>query len=71
MPELLDKSPGQRLVYAISRLFIQMMPATPPRRGKRLDTRWGEFGMLAAEYFCSTALWGTHPDISPGGLGAY
>jgi len=51
MPELLKKSLGQRLVLAISRLFIQMMPATPPRQGKRLDTRWGEFGMLAAEYF--------------------
>jgi hypothetical protein len=51
MPELLNKSPGQRLVATISRLFAQMMPATPPRHGKRLDTRWGEFGMLAAEYF--------------------
>jgi hypothetical protein len=51
MPELLDKSPGQRLVFAISRLFTQMMPTSPPRRGKRLDTRWGEFGILAAEYF--------------------
>jgi len=51
MPELQDKSPGERLVSAISYLFIQMMPATAPRRGKRLDTRWGEFGMLAAEYF--------------------
>jgi hypothetical protein len=50
-PELLDKSPGKRLVYAISRLFTQLKPTTPPRRGKRLDTHWGEFGMLAAEYF--------------------
>lgn len=23
----------------------------PPKRGKRLDTRWGEFGLLAAYYF--------------------
>jgi len=51
MPELLQKSPGERLVSAFSKLFIQMMPATTPRRGKRLDTRWGEFGILAAEYF--------------------
>ena len=50
-PELLDKSAGHRLIYAISRLFTQMMPTTAPRRGKRLDTHWGEFGMLAAEYF--------------------
>jgi hypothetical protein len=28
-----------------------MMPSTPPRQGKRLDTRWGEFGILAAQYF--------------------
>jgi hypothetical protein len=27
------------------------MPSTPPKRGKRLDTRWGEFGILAAQYF--------------------
>ena len=27
------------------------MPSTPPRRGKRLDTHWGEFGILAARYF--------------------
>ncbi len=51
MPELMAKSPGQRLILAISKVFMQMMPTTPPRRGKRLDTRWGEFGMLAAEYF--------------------
>ncbi|MCK7500508.1 MAG: hypothetical protein MZW92_67395 [Comamonadaceae bacterium] len=28
-----------------------MQPPTPPRRGKRLDPRWGEFGLLAALYF--------------------
>lgn len=43
--------PGRRLVLAISQLFTQMMPSTPPKRGKRLDTRWGEFGLLAAQYF--------------------
>ena len=46
-----ENSPGQRLVLAIGKLFTQMMPSTPPRRGKRLDTRWGEFGLLAAQYF--------------------
>ena len=51
MPGLLKKSPGQRLVVAIAILFTQMMPATTPRQGKRLDTRWGEFGILAAQYF--------------------
>ena len=51
MPELQAKSPGQRLVLAISKVFMQMMPTTAPRRGKRLDTSWGQFGMLAAEYF--------------------
>jgi hypothetical protein len=51
MPDLLKKSPGQRLVLVIANLFTKMMPANPPRRGKRLDTRWGEFGILAAQYF--------------------
>ncbi|MCG2787409.1 MAG: DUF4012 domain-containing protein [Anaerolineae bacterium] len=45
------KSPGQRLVAAVSRLFAESMPAVPPRQGKRLDTHWGEFGLLAAQYF--------------------
>jgi hypothetical protein len=42
-----------------------MMPATAPRRGKRLDTHWGEFGMLAAEYF-SPLLFG---EPAPASLG--
>jgi hypothetical protein len=45
------ESPGHRLVSAIARLFVEGMPAVPPRQGKRLDTRWGEFGLLAAQYF--------------------
>ncbi|MFZ5919682.1 MAG: DUF4012 domain-containing protein [Chloroflexota bacterium] len=48
---LKDKSPGQRLAFAVSRLFREFMPGSPPRRGKRLDTRWGEFGILASQYF--------------------
>lgn len=42
---------GQQLVNAIACLFADMQPPTPPRRGKRLDPRWGEFGLLAALYF--------------------
>ncbi|HSA99810.1 MAG TPA: hypothetical protein VLE49_04115, partial [Anaerolineales bacterium] len=43
--------PGPRLVLAVGRLFTQMMPSTPVKRGKRLDSRWAEFGILAALYF--------------------
>ncbi|MFO7585448.1 MAG: hypothetical protein R6W69_12015, partial [Anaerolineales bacterium] len=46
-----DDSPGHRLVTAIARLFVESLPAVPPRQGKRLDTRWGESGLLAAQYF--------------------
>jgi hypothetical protein len=28
-----------------------MMPLQPPRKGKRLDTHWGVFGILSAQYF--------------------
>jgi len=48
---LREKSPGYRLVKSLSGLFRKMMPSMPPKRGKRLDTRWCQFGMLAAEYF--------------------
>ncbi|HLF80138.1 MAG TPA: hypothetical protein VI410_00080, partial [Anaerolineales bacterium] len=50
-PELEQASPGQQLVSAIVGLFPQLQPAAPPKRGKRLDPRWGEFGLLAALYF--------------------
>ena len=51
-PGLSRKNPGTRLVMAIANLFRQMLPATPPQKsGKRLDTRWGRFGILAANYF--------------------
>ena len=45
------KSPGTQLALAIGELFREMMPVTPPHDGKRLDTRWGRFGILAANYF--------------------
>jgi Protein of unknown function (DUF4012) len=50
-PHLRQQSPGRQLVASLSELFSGIMPSTPPRRGKRLDTHWGEFGILAALYF--------------------
>lgn len=49
--ELSRQSPGAQLVAALADFFATTLPANPPRRGKRLDTRWGEFGLLAAQYF--------------------
>jgi len=46
-PDPGDESPGQQLIAALGELFLRTMPSTPPRRGKRLDTQWGQFGMLA------------------------
>ena len=48
---LANKSPGVQLVMTLGDLFRQMMPPTSPQSGKRLDTRWGRFGILAANYF--------------------
>lgn len=50
-PDLAQARPGGQLIGALARLFPQLQPATPPRVGKRLDPRWGEFGLLAALYF--------------------
>ncbi len=50
-PELGRQSPGAQLVGALAESFAKNIPSNPPRRGKRLDTRWGEFGLLAAQYF--------------------
>lgn len=50
-PALREVSPGQQLMGALARLFPGIQPAAPPRQGKRLDSRWGEFGLLAALYF--------------------
>jgi hypothetical protein len=61
---LKEKSPGSRLVKSLSGLFRQMMPSMPPKRGKRLDTRWCQFGMLAAEYF-SPFEYGTARTLAP------
>jgi len=50
-PQLTQASPGQQLIHALVSLFPGLQPASPPKRGKRLDPRWGEFGLLAALYF--------------------
>lgn len=50
-PSLAEHAPGKQLLLAIAEHFREMRPATPPVDGKRLDTRWGRFGMLAAQYF--------------------
>jgi hypothetical protein len=42
---------GRQLALAVESIFSGIMPGVPPRRGKRLDTHWGEFGILAAQYF--------------------
>ena len=50
-PDLQNVSPGKQLVHALESVFAGAMPGVSPRRGKRLDTNWGEFGLLAALYF--------------------
>ncbi len=46
-----SKDSGYLLLEALADLFKDMLPSTPPRRGKRLDTAWGQFGVLGAMYF--------------------
>jgi hypothetical protein len=50
-PEATSQPPGTQLALAVGALFQDFMPASPPRRKKRIDTRWAEFGILAANYF--------------------
>ena len=50
-PEWREFGDGKKLAYALESLFASTRPGVPPRRGKRLDTNWGEFGLLAALYF--------------------
>ena len=50
-PAFSEQRPGQQLLIALAGLFPLMQPAAPPRNGKRLDSRWGEFGLLAALYY--------------------
>jgi len=42
---------GKQLVGMTLDVFRRIVPPSPPRTGKRLDTRWGAFGILAAQYF--------------------
>jgi len=44
-------SPGWQLSLALLQVFRKSMPSHPPRTGKRLDTHWGVFGLMAARYF--------------------
>ena len=48
--------PGKLLVNNVTAIFRKMMPVAPPHAGKRLDTRWGAFGILAAKYFAPLLL---------------
>lgn len=51
-PALQKAGPGMRLIEAVSRVFADSLPALPPKKGgKRLDSHWGEFGIMAAMYF--------------------
>ena len=50
-PGLSALSPGIKLIQTISNLFPKMMPNMPPKQGIRLDNHWGEFGIIAAQYF--------------------
>ncbi|MBI4772083.1 MAG: hypothetical protein HY784_17120, partial [Chloroflexi bacterium] len=54
-PALERQSQGGHLLAALVGLFREMQPAAPPRRGKRLDTAWSQFGLLAAMYFAPVA----------------
>ena len=57
-PYLQEKQPGEQILAAVAEVFRSMMPASPPKRGVRLDARWSEFGFLAAKYF-APILFGT------------
>lgn len=47
---------GVQLNRLVIEVFRKMIPAGPPRAGKRMDTRWGVFGILAAQYFAPALL---------------
>lgn len=49
--ETIGSTPGERIVQRTCAVFGKMIPNQPPRAGKRLDTQWGVFGILAAQYF--------------------
>lgn len=47
-PVAAGKSPGHQLAAAVAHLFSKSIPGAPPRQGKRLDTQWAAYGILAA-----------------------
>ena len=50
------QQPGEQLISFLTDQFNKMLPSSMPRRGKRLDIRWGVFGILAAHYFAPLQL---------------
>lgn len=54
--------PGEQLAFALEEIFLQTMPSQPPRKGKRLDTKWGQFGILAAQHFAPRTFHLHHPE---------
>jgi hypothetical protein len=56
LPESKEKNRGVQLVDLVTAVFRKMIPSGPPRTGKRLDTRWGIFGILAAQHFAPFCL---------------
>ncbi len=50
------QTPGMHLVEVVTNVFRKMIPTSPQKAGKRLDTRWGTFGILAAQYFAPSLL---------------
>ena len=60
-PALLGSSSGKLLVEAITLVFQKLQPVMPPRRGLRLDTRWGVFGLMASQYFVPHRFGNPHP----------
>ena len=51
-----DDSTGAQLAAFVSKVFRRMVPSSQPQQGKRLDTRWGVFGLLASMYFAPAIL---------------
>jgi hypothetical protein len=62
-PELKSRTPGQQLIITIAAYFTRMRPPTPPLGDNQPDESWGEFGILAAQYF-APLLFGTPIPVS-------
>jgi hypothetical protein len=56
LPVSNGENAGAQLNKLVVDVFRKMIPAGPPRAGKRMDTRWGVFGILAAQYFAPALL---------------